>query len=368
MIHIVLGTKAQLIKMAPIMLRLKKQNLPYNFISTGQHRATMQDMLREFGLKEPDVVLYDGPEVVSLPQMFFWMVRILWKCLVARCEIFGEQPTGIVLVHGDTFSTLLGALMGRVAGLRVGHVESGLRSFKLLHPFPEELTRVITFRLSHTLYCPGRWAVNNVARLQREKIDTRTNTLAETLALALQMDRRRDHVPDRPFALLSLHRYENIFRKDVFEKIIRHLESIARRHRLLFIMHPPTEKQLCRFGFRDRLESNPQIELRPRYTYFDFVSLLEAADFVVTDGGSIQEEASYLGVPCLLMRKATERREGLGKNVVLSNYDPDVIAVFVRNHAQYRQEPVFQNCRPTQIIVEHARSQAWIPGGVVTCN
>ena len=354
MIHVVLGTKAQLIKMAPVMVQLTEQSVPYRFISTGQHRATMPEMLREFDLKDPDVVLYDGPDIVSLPQMFCWMMRILWKCVADRRRIFGDQPEGIVLVHGDTFSTLLGALMGRVAGLRVGHVESGLRSFNLLHPFPEELTRVLTFRLSHTLYCPGRWAMSNVAKLKKEKIDTKTNTMADALALALAMDRRRDHVPDRPFALVSLHRYENIFRKDALELLIRSIESIARRHHLLFILHPPTEKQLDKYGFHDRLQANPRIELRPRYTYFDFASLLEAADFVVTDGGSIQEESSYLGVPCLLMRKATERKEGLGESVVLSHYDPEVIDGFVRNIDRYRREPAFHSNEPSAMIVKHA--------------
>jgi len=358
MIHIVLGTKAQLIKMAPIMVRLTEQDVPYNFISTGQHRATMKEMLGEFGLKQPDVVLYDGPDIVSLPKMLLWMLRILWRCVFSRRRIFGEQPTGMVLVHGDTFSTLLGALMGRLAGLRVGHVESGLRSFNLLHPFPEELTRVLTFRLSHTLYCPGRWAMDNVANLRKEKIDTISNTMADAVALALKMERRRDHVPVEPFGLVSLHRYENIFRKQVFERIIHLLESVAREQRLLFILHPPTAKQLDRLGFRARLEANPQIELRPRYTYFDFVSLIEAAEFVITDGGSIQEESCYLGVPCLLMRKATERQEGLGENVVLSNYDPDVIEQFVRSAATYRREPVLTGARASDIIIAHAHGTA----------
>ncbi len=357
MIHIVLGTKAQLIKMAPIMVRLTEQRVPYNFISTGQHRATMKEMLEQFGLKQPDVVLYDGPDIVSLPKMLLWMMRILWRCVFGRRRIFGEQPSGMVLVHGDTFSTLLGALMGRLAGLRVGHVESGLRSFNLLHPFPEELTRVLTFRLSHTLYCPGQWAMNNVAKLRKEKIDTGANTMADTVALALKMERRRDHVPAEPFGLVSLHRYENIFRKEVFERIINLLESVAREQRVLFILHPPTAKQLDRMGFRERLESNPQIELRPRYTYFDFLSLIETAEFVITDGGSIQEESSYLGVPCLLMRKATERQEGLGENVVLSNYDPDVIEEFVRDTARYRRPISDEQRRPTQVIVDHLISQ-----------
>jgi UDP-N-acetylglucosamine 2-epimerase (non-hydrolysing) len=358
MIHIVLGTKAQLIKMAPVMVRLKERGLPYNFISTGQHCATMDEMLNEFGLKKPDVVLYTGADIVSLPQMFVWALRILWKCMIARRDIFGPDPRGLVLVHGDTFSTLLGALMGRLAGLRVGHVESGLRSFNLFHPFPEELTRVLTFRLSHTLYCPGSWALGNVAPLRREKVDTITNTMSDALALALRMKRRRDHVPDGAFGLVSLHRYENIFRKETFESIIAQLETMAQQHRLLFILHPPTEKQLRRFGFHERLADNPRIQLRPRYTYFDFVSLMEAADFVITDGGSIQEESSYMGVPCLLLRRATERQEGLDGNVVISNYDPEIIDAFVMDHQRYRRPAAFHAHCPSDIIIDSAKEYA----------
>lgn len=356
MIHIVLGTKAQLIKMAPIMAGLKNRGMHYNFISTGQHRATMQEMLEEFGLKKPDVVLYDGRDIVSIPQMFLWALRILFRCLFSRKRIFGLDREGIVLVHGDTFSTLLGALMGRVAGLRVGHVESGLRSHNIFAPFPEEITRLLTFRLSHTLYCPGQWALDNVAHLRREKIDTGTNTMSDSLAMALKLDRRRDHVPTEPFGLVSLHRYENIFRKEVFTTIVEQLEHIAEQHRLLFILHPPTEKQLRRFGLYERLDANERIELRPRYTYFDFVSLAEATDFVITDGGSIQEESSYLGIPCLLMRKATERREGLGANVVLSKFDDAVIDAFVQDYERYRRPAAFAGCCPTDVVIDHLRS------------
>jgi len=358
MIHIVLGTKAQLIKMAPIMVRLNKRGIPYSFICTGQHRATMQDMLDEFNLKQPDVVLYDGPDIVSLSQMLLWVLRILLKCMFARRRVFGRDRYGIVLVHGDTFSTLLGALMGRVAGIRVGHVESGLRSFNLLHPFPEELTRVLTFRLSHTLYCPGKWAVKNVAGLRREKVDTATNTMSDALALALSTRRRRDHVPSEAFGLVSLHRYENIFSREMLTRIVAHLEAVAALHQLLFILHVPTERQLRRFDLYDGLDRNERVALRPRYTYFDFASLMEATDFVITDGGSIQEESSYMGVPCLLMRKATERLEGLGENAVLSDYDPEVIMDFVRNHQQYRRPPSFGQCSSSDIIIEHLMDYA----------
>jgi UDP-N-acetylglucosamine 2-epimerase (non-hydrolysing) len=357
-IHIVLGTKAQLVKMAPVMVRLSERGIPYRFIHTGQHQATMSEMLDEFGLKAPDVVLHSGRDVVSLPQMALWLVRILFQCLVARRRIFGENARGIVLVHGDTFSTLLGALMGRVARLRVGHVESGLRSFDIFHPFPEELTRLLTFRLSHVLYCPGQWAVDNVARYRGEKVNTFANTLSDTVALAERVPLRSDHIPAESFALVSLHRYENIFRRDRFLRLVEILEEIAESKPCLFILHPPTEEQLRRFQLRERLAGNPRIELRPRYTYFDFFALLKRADFVVTDGGSIQEESSYLGVPCLLLRKATEREEGLGANAVLSNYDRRVIRDFTLHFEAHRLAPAESPSRPSDIIIDSALTVA----------
>lgn len=358
MIHVVLGTKAQLVKMAPVMARLRDRGVPYRFVHTGQHQATIGEMLDEFGLKPPDVVLHGGGDVVSVPQMAGWAGKILWKCLTRKREIFGDDARGIVLVHGDTLSTLLGALMGKLAGLRVGHVEAGLRSFRLFHPFPEEITRLLTFRLADSLYCPGPWALANVARYGSERIDTGCNTLADTLELALRRERRRDHLPGEPYAVVSLHRYENVFDREVFERLVAILEELARDRLLLFILHPPTERQIERLGLRERLAANPRIELRPRYTYFDFVTLLEHARFVVTDGGSVQEESSYLGLPCLLLRRATERQEGLDGNVLLSKLDPEIVRRFAADPQAWRRERVAQRHHPSDRIVDAALAWA----------
>jgi UDP-N-acetylglucosamine 2-epimerase (non-hydrolysing) len=355
MIHIVLGTKAQLVKMAPVMVRLRERGAPYRLVHTGQHQRTMDEMLEEFHLPAPDVVLHRGRDVVSLPQMALFAAKLLVRGLFARRAIFGDDRHGLVLVHGDTLSTLVGALLGRVAGLRVGHVESGLRSGDWFHPFPEEITRLLVARLSHILYCPGAWAIDNVARLAAEKIDTGANTLADTLALASSHVRRTDHVPEEAFALVSLHRYENIFDRARLARLVGLVEEIAEERRLLFILHPPTERRLQRTGLYARLAANSRIELRPRYTYFDFVALLLRADFVVTDGGSIQEESSYIGIPCLLLRRATERREGIGANVVISHYDENVIRSFARDAAGYRREPVADAGGAAAIIAESAQ-------------
>ena len=358
MIHIMLGTRAQLIKMAPIMMKLDKENLPYNFIYTGQHRCTIDDLLREFRLRQPDRVLYRGGDRVTVLQTVLWLVRVLVKCMVDRRGIFGRPARGIVLVHGDTLSTIVGAVAGRMARLRVGHVESGLRSFNLRHPFPEELIRICVFRLSHALYCPGRWALRNVESLGRESIDTVANTLADTLAFACRAESMRDHIPNDPFGLVSLHRYENIFSGRRFDRILGQIEAVAVEYPLLFVLHPSTESQLRRLGLYHRLDRHPGITLRRRYGYCRFVSLLQAARFVITDGGSIQEECTYLGKPCLLMRDATERLDGLEANVRLSRFDPASVEDFVRNHESYRRRPVVQTACASDRIVDHVRRYA----------
>ncbi len=249
-------------------------------------------------------------------------------------------------------------LVLRGSGLTVGHVESGLRSFRLFHPFPEEITRLLTFRLSQVLFCPGEWAMGNVAKLRREKINTGSNTLGDTLALAIATERSREHVPSGPYGLVSLHRYENIFSRQSFEALITLVEEIATAREdgplLLFVLHPPTARQLERFGLEERLRGNPKIELRPRCTYFDFVTLIEGADFVVTDGGSIQEESSYLGIPCLLMREATERQEGLGANVLLSELAPERIREFGRDPSRWRRPRHLPGNRPSDCIADAA--------------
>jgi UDP-N-acetylglucosamine 2-epimerase (non-hydrolysing) len=153
---------------------------------------------------------------------------------------------------------------------------------------------------------------------------------------------------------VSLHRYENVFNRESLASLVETIEELARDRRMLFILHPPTERQMGKLDLRARLDANPNVELRPRYTYFDFVTLLEGASFVVTDGGSIQEESSYLGLPCLLMRRVTERPEGLGDNVLLSNFDADRVRDFALNPEAYRREPMSSQHRPSQVIVDAA--------------
>jgi UDP-N-acetylglucosamine 2-epimerase (non-hydrolysing) len=356
MINIVLGTKAQLIKMAPVMKLLQEKNIDYRFIHTGQHKETMDIMYRDFKINGPDITLYNGPDIISIKQIVPWTFKLLWQAVFNGKKIFAKKDKeNIVLVHGDTFSTLIGALMGRLSGLKVGHVESGLRSFNIFNPFPEELVRLVTFRLSDILFCPGQWAINNVRGYRKDKINTGANTLRDTVELSKNSAVVDCEEFNFPFGLVSIHRYENIFKYSQLMMIVEYLEAIALQNHLILIMHPPTKKQLQKYAFLERLASNPRIECTDRFNHSRFLEILYKAEFVITDGGSLQEETSYLGKPCLLFRKATERREGLGKNVVLSRFDEHIIDNFISNYQDYIQESEDPEIGPSEIIVQYLK-------------
>lgn len=288
--------------------------------------------------------------------MVIWSVCLLWKTLWQREKIFLSDANGLVLVHGDTFSTLIGALMARLARLKVGHVESGLRSFNYLNPFPEELTRVLVFRLSHIYFSPGKWALDNLSGYSGLKVDTHSNTLKDSLRIAVaQIDSSQIKIPACLYAIVSIHRFENIFSRQKLIRVIETIERVADRINLVFILHKPTEKKLRDFGLYERIALNPRIELRPRYDYFKFIKLVSRSAFVISDGGSNQEECHYLNKPVLLLRMATERQEGLGSNCTLSKFDPAVIDEFIVRYPEFRQEAGDDVASPSTIIAETCR-------------
>jgi UDP-N-acetylglucosamine 2-epimerase (non-hydrolysing) len=333
MIICVVGTRAQLIKMAPVLAALESAGTPYQLVLTGQHKATMDELLAEFQVRGSPQHLYDGEEIKGIAQMGIWLLRVLWRGLTTHRQLFRLDRTtsNCVVVHGDTFSTLLGALLGKWHGLDVVHVEAGLTSGRWREPFPEELTRRIIFRLSDVAFCAGEWAVGNMRLHRAECIDTGANTIVDAVRMALAC--AENQAPrlnqDGPYAVVSLHRFENIFQRERLEFIVAQLERIAARVNLAFVLHPATRAQCEKFALLARLESNAGISLLARMTYIPFQQLLAGSCFVITDGGSNQEELSLLGIPTLLMRGATERQEGLGTNVVLSRYDAQVIDKFV---------------------------------------
>lgn len=355
MIHIVIGTKAQLIKMAPIMRELDHRGIRYRYLSTGQHADTIGDLLTNFNLNPAEARLYDGDDIVSVKSTIFWFFRLFFLALFKRRKVFGDEvnKNDIVLVHGDTLSTLIGAIMGRVAGLKVGHVESGLRSFRLFHPFPEEITRLLVFRLSHYFFCPDDTSMKNLKNIKGVKVNTGGNTLYDALTLALNA--RGTEVSSEKmdgFAIATLHRYENFSSVSSVARIVNLLEIAASRIKLTFVMHKPTIKALKKYNLYTRLSNNKNIILVPRMDYFSFISIVGKAEFLISDGGSNQEECFYLGKPVLLLRETSERQEGIGENCVVSHYDASIVKDFLASYKKLARAKHTLSQSPSSKIVD----------------
>ena len=354
MITCLIGTRAQLIKMAPILRELEARHCPYHLVLTGQHSETMDELLAQFQVRAKPLRLREGVDITGVGQMAVWFVRTLLVLIVRRAELV-DAGRNVFVVHGDTFSTLLGAVAGRLFGIQVAHVESGLRSFNLFHPFPEELTRIAVFRLATVAYCPNKWAEGNLRKFRLEKINCGQNTLLDAVRFALAQPPHKQSVCEHEqYGVVSIHRFENIFNRNQFCHILYLLEIMALNLPLIFVLHPATRKKLEQFTLMERVTGNPRFVLRNRMGYIPFLQLLKKSSFVVTDGGSNQEELSYLGIPTMLMRRATERTEGLESNIVISNFEEKKVREFLNN---LRCAPPIdisaERAAPSKMIVDH---------------
>ncbi|NQU10589.1 UDP-N-acetylglucosamine 2-epimerase [bacterium] len=350
-----LGTVAELIKMVPVLREFDRRAVPWTLIASGQNDLAGSGLLGWTGKPAPDLYLSREPIPQHARGLATWFARTLWRGRrLLRPLLAGADPSSShLIVHGDTVSTLMGAVLGRWHGLPVTHIEAGLRSFHLLNPFPEEINRWLVSRLATLHCCPNAWAAANLAGHRGDILDTRENTLLESLHLALEHGAAPDSLPTLPaqYGVCVVHRQENLMNRRLLTSLVDQIALASRSLPCCVILHEPTRAALVHEHLLGRLESAPQVTLTARLAYPAMMKLLQGCEFLITDGGSNQEEAYYLGVPCLLLRRRTERVEGLGQNVVLSHCDPKTIAVFVADYGRHRRPPVSAQESPAQLIV-----------------
>lgn len=332
MIVYLLGTKAQYIKMAPVLRQTMARGLPFKLVLTGQHKETFDDLQSNFGLPAADFTLVGGGEATDRLSFARWLRQCLRAARSPQAEAIWRAAS-VIVVHGDTASTLVGAYIGRCYRKPVAHVEAGLRSFNLFHPFPEEAIRILVSKIATLHLCPDAAAEHNLARARGERLVTGGNSLKDSLRLALAAQPEAA-AGEAPYAVFSMHRQENLFNRRRLEALLRILRGLTAVVRIKFVLHPVTLKRLQQLGLIDSLKRQEGLELVPRMDFIRFVGLIGGASFVVTDGGSNQEECAMLGIPCVLMRQATERPDGLDKDVLLGDVDEARILEFARKHAR----------------------------------
>lgn len=295
--HIV-GARPNFIKAAAVYLALRQHGaFVQQLVHTGQHYdANMSDVFfQELGLTAPDVNLEVGSGTHAQQTA---------AIMLALEPLVQQQQPDVVLVYGDVNSTVAAALVCAKLLVPLGHVEAGLRSFD--RTMPEEINRLLTDQIADMLFTPSADADRNLERegIAPEKVHLVGNVMIDTLVRMLPAARSapKPALPT-PYALVTLHRPSNVDDLPWLEQMLVMLESISRDLAVVFPVHPRTRERL---GKRQTALRGNLLLMEPM-PYLSFLALQLEATAVITDSGGIQEEATFLGVPCLTVRENTER-------------------------------------------------------------
>jgi len=321
-IVIVAGARPNFMKIAPLTSAIKKFNnsegatsngrsinpknvIRYVFVHTGQHYDVemSEAFFRELELPDPDVNLEVGSGTHAV-QTANIILRFEEVCL-------REKPD-LVVVVGDVNSTMACTLVACKLGIKVAHVEAGLRSFD--RSMPEEINRVITDSLADLLFTPSEDADDNLLRegVPINKIKRVGNIMIDTLMGHLKEARlgrpyERYGFGEKRYAFVTLHRPSNVDSKDSLILIMEYLTRLSQKLGVIFPVHPRTRSRLVQFGLWNISNNSNGLILSEPLGYHDTIGLVDKARFVLTDSGGLQEETTFLNVPCLTLRPNTER-------------------------------------------------------------
>jgi len=342
----IVGARPNFIKAAPVSREIRKE-LNEVLIHTGQHYDYEMDKIffDELNIPTPDYHLGvgSGSHSYQTGEMLKRIEEVLIK----------EEPD-IVLVYGDTNSTLAGALAAVKLHIKVGHVEAGLRSFD--RRMPEEINRVLTDHCSDLLFCPTKIAVQN---LEREGItkgvyltgDVMVDALKENINIAEKKSKilKKLDLKRKGYYLATVHRAENT---DDFNRLKNIVDAFCKIENLVFPCHPRTKRSLKKFGFWDMLQSTVNV-IKP-VGYLDMLVLEKNAYKILTDSGGVQKEAYILKVPCITLRENTEWVEAVedGWNVLVGADREMIIKMIEEFNPNEEQRDVFGDGKASKNIVD----------------
>ena len=308
-LFLIAGARPNFMKIAPIIKAISNRNncgnrsIEYKLVHTGQHYDInmSQVFFKELGIPSPDINLEVGSSSHAV-QTANIMIRFEGICLQ-------EKPDYVVVV-GDVNSTMACTLVAAKMGIKVAHVEAGLRSFD--RTMPEEINRIVTDSLADILFTPSTDADENLIKegIPKSKIKFVGNIMIDTLIANLEKVRnKKTHMrlglKENNFVYVTLHRPSNVDNKATLNTIMRDLDRLSSSLPVCFPLHPRTRKMLTQYGIS--CGSNKNLKLIDPIGYHDSICLAEQAGFVLTDSGGLQEETTFFQTPCLTLRPNTER-------------------------------------------------------------
>lgn len=325
-VAVIVGTRPELVKMAPVLKALQKRGADFRFVHTGQHydENMSEVFLRDLGLPPVDAFLAIGSGSHA---------RQTADAMVKIEDWLQKEACPTVLVQGDTNTVLAGALVGVKMGRTVGHVEAGLRSYDLR--MPEEHNRVVADHLCQLLFPPTEPSAK-ILRDERCRgaIHVTGNTVIDAVDQNVAVAERKATVepPEGDYLLVTAHRAENVDDPRVLAGFVRvFLESPIP---VVYPIHPRTVKMLKTHGLHDKLTAAKHVTLLPPQGYFDFLKLMKRARLIATDSGGIQEEATAPSIrkKVLVLRTSTERPEARDAGfATVVGVEPDAVLVAIRD-------------------------------------
>ena len=325
----IIGTRPEIIKMAPVVRALDGLSHEHLLIHSGQHYDLLMDR-----------VFFQDMHVREADHRFELRDREPHLQIAATMRQVGAvvADADLILVHGDTNTTVAGALLASKLGRRLAHVEAGIRSFD--KTMPEEINRTVADHLSQLLFAPTEVSRGNLRRENvTEGVHVVGNSVIDALRENLEVAERTSHVLDRldlaprGYLLLTFHRAENVDSPDRLGRALEAFDAAADEAGLpiVFPIHPRTAKNLAQFGLQKRAASLRSLRQIEPTGYLDMLLLEKNAALVLTDSGGLQEESCYFRVPCVTLRENTERPETLeiGANV-LAGTEPERVRAAVR--------------------------------------
>ncbi len=304
-IAIIVGTRPNFIKITqfPAVLKKYADKLSFQVIHTGQHFDDKMSKVffQQFGM-EPDVYL----NVSSSPE------NQKTDTMLALEKAFISYAPHRVVVVGDVNSTAWASQVAQKLKIPVAHVESGLRSFD--NTMPEELNRILTDNIADCFFVTEQSGTDNLIKEGRpkEKIHFVGNTMIDTMVAFRSQIEASDvlqklNVISRQYVLMTMHRPATVDSKEGLTKLIGLIDFVTGKYKIVFPIHPRTIHKLSEFGLKERLTGNKNLIITEPLDYFSFQKLIKDCKFILTDSGGIQEESTFLKVPCLTLRPNTER-------------------------------------------------------------
>ncbi len=322
----IVGTRPNFVKSAPLIRELKKNldSFDTKLVHTGQHYDVnlSEWLFNDLGMQPPDISLGVGSGSHTQQTA---------KIMLGLEEAITNEKADLVVVFGDVNSTLAAAVVAAKMGVKLAHVESGLRSFD--RAMPEEINRIVTDHLSDYLFVTEESGMQNLKRegIAPEKVFFTGNIMIDSLLSTMDVVKKSDvlnklGLRTREYALMTLHRPSNVDDSGTLTEILGTIAQVSKRIPVVFPCHPRTKNNISRFGL-DRVLDGCQIIITEPLGYVDFCRLTYESKFVLTDSGGIQEETTYLQIPCITMRENTERpiTVTVGTNLMTGNDRTEIL-------------------------------------------